>query len=127
MHVAFEHDHSRLTEVGISLFDSIGGDYSGVHILIKETLHLRNGRYVADNKDSYRFGISVILSMSEAKACMWKWLANATAVIGHGVQEERRLLKELLTSEQFDQLTRQADMFDTQVLRLTVDVLLGAV
>ena len=97
------------------MFHSIRGDYSGAHILIKKALHLRNGRYVADNKDKYAFGSSIVLPMSEAKECLWEWLSDATAVIGHGMQEERRLLKELLTPQQFLQLTKQATLFDTQV------------
>lgn len=113
--LAFEFNHELITEIGISLFHSIRGDFSGVHIIVKEALHCRNGRYVADNKDRYEFGSSIVLSMSEAKQCLWEWISDATAVIGHGMQEEKRILKRLLSPSQLDKLSYQAELFDTQV------------
>ncbi|AQZ14043.1 GFD2 (YCL036W) and YDR514C [Zygosaccharomyces parabailii] len=66
---AFERDNNVVTEIGISIYDPRENLHSLVpikrnyHLVILESLHLRNQKYVCDSKDCYILGESLVLDL----------------------------------------------------------------
>lgn len=65
------------------------------HFIIQENSHLRNGRYVADNRDWFLFGRSTLASSEEALADLREALQDARALMGHDLRHERQQLAAL--------------------------------
>lgn len=73
---AYEFDHDLITEIGISIYDprlnyrNSGFDDNEIikiHIIIEENEHICNGRYVADNKQNFLGGPSLVMPMIRAQ------------------------------------------------------------
>ena len=68
---AFEGNNKILTEIGISIFDprenvnSIIPLTRDFHLIVAESLEIRNGVWVCDTKECYLMGKSIVLSMAE--------------------------------------------------------------
>ncbi|GCF00121.1 hypothetical protein ZYGM_003119 [Zygosaccharomyces mellis] len=66
---AFERDNNVVTEIGISIYDPRENLHSLVpvkrnyHLVIFESLHLRNKKFVCDSKDCYILGESLVLDL----------------------------------------------------------------
>lgn len=93
---AYERNQSLVTEIGISMYKR--EKYSSrttplitaEHIIIKEHLKKRNGKFVPDNKDNFLSGQSFLMSSSEAKRYMQDSITqmfddNYAILIGHGI------------------------------------------
>ena len=71
---AFEGNNKILTEIGISIFDPRENVNSLIpltrdfHLIVAESLEIRNGVWVCDTKECYLMGKSIVLSMAECVA-----------------------------------------------------------
>lgn len=109
---AFEFSQQKITEIGISIYDplkealSFVPNFTNIHILIKEHLHLRNGKYVVDNKDRYLCGNSIILTKNEALKFIQSLLDHYlisryethgmnSILVGHDIKGDIKWLKQL--------------------------------
>ncbi|EGW30221.1 uncharacterized protein SPAPADRAFT_63840 [Spathaspora passalidarum NRRL Y-27907] len=112
---AYEHAPKKITEIGVSILDptkySLSPQIQTIHIVIKEHLSLRNGKYVADNKNKFMGGISHVLSIKEANKMMQllsqKYLVDKKGIlVGHHVGSDIGFLKSLKISlpEDIDQI-----------------------
>jgi len=67
---SWEKDHSRVTEIGWTLLDPRHPTGETMlldqHYIITDFLHLRNGSFVPDFKDNFRFGASVNASLEDS-------------------------------------------------------------
>lgn len=67
---AFERNTNVVTEIGISIYDPRESLYSTVpnfrtyHLIVAESLRLRNGNFVCDVKDCFLLGESYVMSLS---------------------------------------------------------------
>lgn len=67
---AYERNTNVVTEIGISVFDpresmySTVGNFRTFHLIVGESLRLRNGRFVCDVKDCFLLGESYVMSLS---------------------------------------------------------------
>lgn len=107
---AWEKNTTLVTEIGIAIYDprnqanSIIPQIRCIHIIIKETESLRNGRYVPDNKFSFA-GRESYLLCSEDAINLVQELANyyfdpdmcgmSSALVGHDVRGDIKWLKTL--------------------------------
>ncbi|SCU95122.1 LAMI_0F01090g1_1 [Lachancea mirantina] len=68
---AYEQQTNIVTEIGICIFDprenvlSTVPNFRTYHLLVGESLHLRNGRFVCDLKDCFLLGESMVMSLEE--------------------------------------------------------------
>ncbi|CAO3633323.1 unnamed protein product [Cunninghamella blakesleeana] len=96
---AYELDHSILLEIGWSLFDSQTNQFQDQHYMMEPYSHLRNGRYVEDQKLQFQFGTSVWCTLDQALDELYKDLAWATyrdggfILVGHGLKSDILYLK----------------------------------
>lgn len=73
---AHEFDTNKITEIGISIYDpsrealSTIPQFTTIHLLPKEYLHLRNGIYVPDHKHDFLGGRSLTLPLKECTKFM---------------------------------------------------------
>ncbi|CCF57682.1 hypothetical protein KAFR_0D00350 [Kazachstania africana CBS 2517] len=69
---AFEMQNDIITEIGISIYDprenldSVMPIFKNYHIVIKESLHIRNSKYICDYKDCYLLNESIVLTLKES-------------------------------------------------------------
>lgn len=96
---ALESNQSKLTEFGISLFHN--DNISTNHYIVKENLHLRNGKRVADNKDNFNFGISKIKPLKESFDITIDFINKVDYVIGQGISNDFKYLRQTNNRIQF--------------------------
>ncbi|KAJ1675978.1 hypothetical protein EV182_000191 [Spiromyces aspiralis] len=60
----WERNHKLIIEVGWSIYDPQTQMVFDRHHIINNAYHLRNGRFVPDNKDNYLFGESLVTSIT---------------------------------------------------------------
>lgn len=69
---AFEGNNNIITEIGLSIYDpfkeatSLLPSLVNIHIILKESLTLRNGKFVHDHKDNFLGGSSLVLPQKVA-------------------------------------------------------------
>ncbi|RUS35361.1 mitochondrial carrier domain-containing protein [Jimgerdemannia flammicorona] len=91
---AWERDHSRLLEIGWTLYDSQREQLQDQHYLISDYRHLTNGSFVADRKQNFMFGTSVWSTLQEALHELNKDLAWAVdrdggvVLVGHDLKSD---------------------------------------
>ncbi|KAG0004582.1 hypothetical protein BGZ65_000106 [Modicella reniformis] len=56
---SYERDHSRILEIGWSIWDSREHKIADKHYAISDYQHLKNGKYVPDRRDRFSFGQTV--------------------------------------------------------------------
>ncbi|OLL23752.1 putative nucleolar protein [Neolecta irregularis DAH-3] len=91
---AFEKNQNCVTEIGIAVLDTTfpAAEITTRHIRIREYLHLRNGRFVPDNADNFKFGKTEIISQKMAidavQHCFRKFtnLGKKVVFVGHAPQ-----------------------------------------
>jgi hypothetical protein len=101
---AWECDTRETIEIGVVEVtianawaeNSINANY----YIVEEALHLRNGKYVADNRDKFNFGKSRIVRKADCNAVLTSLFANlgktsSIYLIGHSVQQDVQWLTEL--------------------------------
>ncbi|KAF6016116.1 hypothetical protein HII12_000390 [Brettanomyces bruxellensis] len=98
----YERKTSEITEIGISIYNpryqktALFPHIVCFHLIIKEFIKHRNGRFVPDAKGNNITGVSTIVTMSEAKkmvGTLLNKLGPKTVIVGHGVQGDLRLLR----------------------------------
>ncbi|KAI8356614.1 hypothetical protein EDC96DRAFT_515579 [Choanephora cucurbitarum] len=95
---AYELDHSILLEIGWSLYDSRTNRFLDQHYINDQYRHLKNGRFVDDQKEKFNFGTSVWCSLKRALDELRKDLDWATkrdggfVLVGHGLDSDIKYL-----------------------------------
>eukprot|EP00933_Yihiella_yeosuensis_P014422 TRINITY_DN12953_c0_g1_i1.p1 TRINITY_DN12953_c0_g1~~TRINITY_DN12953_c0_g1_i1.p1 ORF type:complete len:464 (-),score=125.70 TRINITY_DN12953_c0_g1_i1:46-1392(-) len=136
---AWEKDRQKITEIGIAVVEvlpsksksdianselqndeSIAASckFRHRHFLIEEHLELRNGKFVADNKDGFLFGVSEVLRLDDAVREVSKELNAANFIVGHAVQGDLEWLRKAGVVGISKKKTSKEDskIIDTQVL-----------
>lgn len=96
---AYERDHSILLELGWTMYDGRNDQYMDQHYMMEPYRHLRNGRYVEDQRLNFGFGTSVWATLDQALGELAKDLAWATqrdggfVLVGHGLSSDLLYLK----------------------------------
>lgn len=100
----YEWDHSVTLEVGVSFATATAlGDriIKSHHLVVLDHLHLRNGRFCADNRDNFDFGTSEFVH-SRSLPVRVNELVNAyrnseeaTYLVGHTIHSDIKWLREM--------------------------------
>ncbi|KAJ1975165.1 hypothetical protein H4R35_003274 [Dimargaris xerosporica] len=91
---AYERDQNKLTEIGWTI-DNANAPRISRHYVVRENVHLRNGRYVPDHKFDFNFGRTETLSLE----CILQHLSRdvcrhpSLAVVGHGIAHDIQYLR----------------------------------
>jgi hypothetical protein len=95
----WERDHTRVLEVGWSIYDSCKELHLDVHCAVKEFAHLRNGRYVPDHRNNFLFGTTKWCTLKEAVEDLQKDLDDdphtPLVLIGHDLKEDVKYVTEV--------------------------------
>ena len=87
--LAYEHSVDKLLEFGISIYDMQLKTTSTTHIIVSDHLHLKNGKFVANNRDKFNFGPSMLLSLKMALEHVLNVLdAPNSCLIGHNIKAD---------------------------------------
>jgi hypothetical protein len=94
---AWEGGPSLVTEIGLAFFVArkSGSTFRHRHILIEEHLALRNGKFVADNRDHFLYGDSEVLPLIQAVAEVSTELGAADFIVGHAVAGDLKWLRSI--------------------------------
>ncbi|KAK9712696.1 hypothetical protein K7432_006973 [Basidiobolus ranarum] len=114
---SYEEDHSYITEVGWTMYNSVDEVFLDKHYIIKENVHLRNGNYVADNKDRFIFGKSVCTTLLNTVADLEAdWKSGYPAIlVGHDVKNDLDYLRKMGAN-----ISEPIDVFDTTSLYMAL-------
>lgn len=81
------------------------------HIIVTDYLHLKNGKFVADNRDKFNFGQSRFLSLKSALNYVKSVLNTPdSCLIGHNIKADIKFLKNVSASK------LDLPIFDTQII-----------
>lgn len=84
---------------------------SNTHIIVSDHLHLKNGKFVANNRDKFNFGKSVILNLKMALDHVLAVLSTPfSCLIGHNIKADINFLKSVSATK------IDLPIFDTQLL-----------
>ncbi len=108
---AFERNTEIVTEIGISIYDPVKEATSlvpsiiNIHLILKETIKLRNGAFVHDHKDNFLGGSSLVVSKKTAVELIESVLefycvqrkaqGYEAAFVGHNLSGDLNWLKKL--------------------------------
>ncbi|KAI9487727.1 MAG: hypothetical protein EXX96DRAFT_535855 [Benjaminiella poitrasii] len=96
---AYELDHSILLEIGWSMYDSKNKKLMDQHYINSNYRHLKNERFVADQKEKFLFGTSVWCTMKQALIELRKdldWAVQRDGgfiLVGHGLDSDIKYLR----------------------------------
>jgi hypothetical protein len=97
---AWELDHRVVLEVGLSVAANTAQSViSSAHYIIEETKDFRNGKFVPDNKDDFRFGVSATVPQKELAATILSWLqvkipiGTKVVLVGHSLGNDKKWLQ----------------------------------
>ena len=111
MGLAFEHSADKLLEFGLSIYEMSTKTTTITHIIITEHIHLKNGRFVADNRDKFNFGQSRFLPLNSALDHVLAALSRSNScLIGHNIKADIKFLKGVSTKK------LNLPIFDTQLI-----------
>lgn len=83
------HEHSKkLTEVGVTKFNTNTLELESYHFIISETYNLRNKTFVPDNKDRFDFGTSMKMSLDEVEQEVVKLFSDVKGIVGHDLSND---------------------------------------
>ena len=84
---------------------------TNTHIIVSDFIHLRNGRYVADNRYNFNFGESRFMSLKLAIDHVMSVLTiSNSCLIGHNIKSDLEFLKKVSVK------TIDLPIFDTQII-----------
>lgn len=84
---------------------------TNTHIIVTNHLHLRNGRYVADNRDKYNFGQSLFRPLDSAlNQVLAVLMIPNSCLIGHNIKADISFLKGVSSKK------LNMPIFDTQIM-----------
>ena len=82
-----------------------------IHIIVTDHIHLKNGRFVANNRDRFNFGASRYLSLKSALDYVLAVLLTPNScLIGHNIKADIKFLKSVSTQK------LDVPVFDTQLI-----------
>jgi len=94
---AWEQDHDKIIEVGwaVAQWQPDGQEWhtTGVHLIVQEFMHLRNGLRVADHRDHYNFGQSQILPLKKCMQRLKQTLKQCDVLVGHAAASDEKFLR----------------------------------
>lgn len=109
--LAYEHSIDKLLEFGISIYDMQKKSTSNIHIIVSDHLHLKNGKFVANNRDKFNFGQSIFLNLKMALEHVLSVLSTPdSCLIGHNIKADINFLRNV-SSKKLNLPT-----FDTQII-----------
>nr|CAG8452112.1 120_t:CDS:2 [Entrophospora candida]CAG8461066.1 2204_t:CDS:2 [Entrophospora candida] len=122
---SYERDHTCILEVGWSMYNSKSDLFMDRHFCVKEYMHLRNNKYVADMKDRFIFGDSVWessenIALEFTKDATQKEFVreneefNDVILIGHDIAMEKKYLERM--EIKIDEVIKPKEVFDTAEL-----------
>ena len=85
----------KLTEFGWCIFKRDGSIIKKKHTIVKEYIHLRNGKHVPDNKDNFLFGQSDIQKLEEVEEELKNDIESVNYLVGQGIKSDIRYLKSI--------------------------------
>ncbi|KAF9181149.1 hypothetical protein BGZ51_005654 [Haplosporangium sp. Z 767] len=100
---SFEFDHSRILEIGWSIWVPSEKKYVDKHYAISDFRHLKNGKYVADRRDRFMFGETVWATLKESIVAFQDTLETAAgrnaqgmfALIAHDMSSDEGYLRKM--------------------------------
>ena len=108
---AYEHSKSKILEVGISIVDLEEETISTRHFIVEENMSFRNGKYVADNRDNFSYGLSEVVSQKDLVAYLDIVISVSEGIVGHALSNDTKYLHNLGVTEHND-----AQKYDTQTV-----------
>ncbi|ORX99583.1 hypothetical protein K493DRAFT_313167 [Basidiobolus meristosporus CBS 931.73] len=114
---SYEANHTFITEVGWTIYNPVKGLFVDKHYIVKENYHLRNGKYVADNKDRFAFGKSVCTSLLNTVSQLqadWE-MSSPPILVGHDVKNDLQYLRNMGAK-----LSDPIETFDTSSLYMAL-------
>ncbi|KAF9585252.1 hypothetical protein BGW38_003213 [Lunasporangiospora selenospora] len=76
---SFERDHSKILEIGWSIWDSGSNLFVDKHYAVSDYRHLKNGRFVPDRRDRFMFGTTIWEPLEKCISAFQQDLDTATA------------------------------------------------
>ncbi|KAG0201883.1 HIR complex subunit [Mortierella sp. GBA30] len=100
---SYEFEHSKILEIGWSIWDSGVHKFTDKHYAIQEYRHLKNGKYVADRRDRFLFGKTVWASLQDSIAAFQEALETASkrnseglfVLIAHDMSSDEGYLRKM--------------------------------
>ncbi|KAF9164925.1 hypothetical protein DFQ26_000861 [Actinomortierella ambigua] len=100
---SFEFDHTKVLEIGWSIFDSSRCLFVDKHYAVSNYSHLHNGKYVADRRDCFLFGKTAWASLNDCIREIQEDLNrgarlstdNQCVFIAHDVASDEKYLRQL--------------------------------
>lgn len=121
---AWEQQTRLVTEIGVSIYDPRGQELAmspyikTYHILIKENMHRKNGRFVPEHSANFNGGLSYVLTKDSAIDLMQSLidtyfhnLPMPCILVGHDVKGDIKWLSQLGI-----QMPTNVEVLDTQIL-----------
>ncbi len=94
---AWEQDHDKIIEIGWAVAqwrpDQEEWETTGVHLIVQEYTHLRNGLKVADHRDHYNFGESLVLPLKKCMHRLKQTLKQCDFIVGHAAASDEKFLR----------------------------------
>lgn len=109
---AFELAQNFLLELGISIYTPATNSIRVGHIVFEENSWRRNGAIVVDNRDSFLFGPSTVLSQDNITQFLYSIFSDCrrSCLVGHALQGDINMLRQCCAL--FD--PADIDQYDTQ-------------
>ena len=108
---AFEFRKKRILEVGYSIIDADKKEISTHHIIVNENSHLRNGKYVSDNRDNFTHGESVFMDEQHLVELLDRLIFYADGIVGHALSNDVKYLLSMGVT-----IPEEIPRYDTQTI-----------
>lgn len=92
MDLEFCEKTSVLTEVGVSIFNPQTDKLEVYHFVVLEHYSKRNGKYVPDHKDDFKYGISQILPLKLIEVAVLTLVQGSDYLVGHAFANDKAFL-----------------------------------
>lgn len=93
----YEVKQNKILEIGYVLFDIQTGQIDEHHhLIIKEHLKYKNGKYVPDNRSQYQHGCSIELSLEQAFNQLQTTISKSSLILAHGSTHDRKILNDYI-------------------------------
>ncbi|KAF9979375.1 hypothetical protein BGZ73_000069 [Actinomortierella ambigua] len=124
---SFEFDHSKVLEIGWSIFDSSRCLFVDKHYAVSNYSHLRNGKWVPDRRDCFMFGKTKWATLNDCIREIQEDLNrgarhstdNQCVFIAHDVSMDEKYLRQL--GVEFPKTTVKFDTLELNGARLGQD------
>jgi len=76
----------------MTLVDTSNHSCNTWHFIVEENMHLRNGKYVKDNRDDFAHGESQVLCAADLSKVLNAAIASTDGVLGHSLKNDVQYL-----------------------------------